>query len=169
MNGVDGRGLFETTLGRRGIAWNARGITAVQLPMSATRRRGDTATVARMRLPAVPMGSGNTLSAVMGLAVTTSGWPPHAVCAVGQALGHNRFAPVVPCHRVLGAGARSGGFSAEGGVQTKLRMLLIEKAAFGAPGLFDWSGKFRRPLFNERAHCLLVIGCLVRDRLVAGR
>jgi len=63
---------------------------------------------------------------------------PGAARAVGQALGHNPFAPIVPCHRILAAGARGGGFSAEGGVQTKLRMLLIEKARFGsAPGLFD--------------------------------
>ena len=62
---------------------------------------------------------------------------PGAARAVGQALGHNPFAPVVPCHRVLAAGSRSGGFSANGGVSTKLRMLLIERAAFGAPGLFD--------------------------------
>jgi methylated-DNA-[protein]-cysteine S-methyltransferase len=57
--------------------------------------------------------------------------------AVGQALGHNPFAPIVPCHRVLAAGARSGGFSAGGGVATKLRMLQIERAQIGEPGLFD--------------------------------
>lgn len=62
---------------------------------------------------------------------------PGAARAVGQALGHNPFAPVVPCHRVLAAGGRSGGFSAEGGAITKLRMLEIEKAQFGnEPGLF---------------------------------
>ncbi|HVE53374.1 MAG TPA: MGMT family protein [Ramlibacter sp.] len=63
---------------------------------------------------------------------------PGASRAVGQALGHNPFAPVVPCHRVLAAGGRSGGFSAEGGADTKLRMLEIEKARFSdEPGLFD--------------------------------
>lgn len=63
---------------------------------------------------------------------------PGASRAVGQALGRNPFAPVVPCHRVLAAGGRSGGFSAEGGADTKLRMLEIEKARFGGePGLFD--------------------------------
>lgn len=62
---------------------------------------------------------------------------PGASRAVGQALGRNPFAPVIPCHRVLAAGGRSGGFSAEGGAQTKLRMLEIEKARFdGEPGLF---------------------------------
>lgn len=63
---------------------------------------------------------------------------PGASRAVGQALGKNPFAPVIPCHRVLAAGGRSGGFSAEGGADTKLRMLEIEKARFGGePGLFD--------------------------------
>lgn len=63
---------------------------------------------------------------------------PGAARAVGQALGANPFAPIVPCHRVLAAGQRAGGFSAAGGVATKLRMLQIEGARFGAePGLFD--------------------------------
>ncbi|HVH17063.1 MAG TPA: methylated-DNA--[protein]-cysteine S-methyltransferase [Myxococcota bacterium] len=51
---------------------------------------------------------------------------PGAARAVGQALGKNPFAIVVPCHRVLAAGQKSGGFTAEGGVATKLRMLAIE-------------------------------------------
>ncbi|WP_395684956.1 methylated-DNA--[protein]-cysteine S-methyltransferase [Caenimonas koreensis] len=58
--------------------------------------------------------------------------------AVGQALGHNPFAPVVPCHRILGAGNSGTGFSAAGGVATKLKMLEIERAQLGGePGLFD--------------------------------
>ena len=58
--------------------------------------------------------------------------------AVGQALGHNPFAPIVPCHRVLGAGNSGTGFSATGGVDTKLKMLEIERAQLGPqPGLFD--------------------------------
>lgn len=58
--------------------------------------------------------------------------------AVGQAMGHNPFAPIVPCHRVLAAGGRSGGFSGGSGVPTKLRMLQIERARIGnEPGLFD--------------------------------
>ena len=61
--------------------------------------------------------------------------------AVGQALGFNPFAPVVPCHRVLAAGDRPGGFSAGGGALTKLRMLRIEGACpGGTPSLFDCGG-----------------------------
>ncbi len=62
---------------------------------------------------------------------------PGAARAVGQALGANPFAPVVPCHRVLAAGGRAGGFSANGGISTKLHLLLIERARFNGPGLFD--------------------------------
>jgi len=63
---------------------------------------------------------------------------PAAARAVGQALGSNPFAPVVPCHRILAAGGASGGFSAPGGTRTKLRLLELERARFGAqPGLFD--------------------------------
>jgi methylated-DNA-[protein]-cysteine S-methyltransferase len=63
---------------------------------------------------------------------------PGAARAVGQAMGHNPFAPVVPCHRVLAAHNGAGGFSADGGVATKLRLLQIERAQLGPdPGLFD--------------------------------
>ena len=57
---------------------------------------------------------------------------------VGQALGHNPCPIVVPCHRVLAAGGKPGGFSANGGVTTKLKMLAIEGAAVNhTPNLFD--------------------------------
>jgi methylated-DNA-[protein]-cysteine S-methyltransferase len=57
---------------------------------------------------------------------------------VGRALGQNPFPIVVPCHRVLAAGRRPGGFSAPGGVATKLRLLAIEGVDLGqGPTLFD--------------------------------
>lgn len=57
--------------------------------------------------------------------------------AVGQALGANPHAVIMPCHRVLAARGAPGGFSAGGGVSTKLRILLIERAQIGPqPGLF---------------------------------
>jgi methylated-DNA-[protein]-cysteine S-methyltransferase len=51
---------------------------------------------------------------------------PGAAQAVGQAMGNNRFPLVVPCHRVVAAGGGNGGFSAPGGVDTKLRLLALE-------------------------------------------
>ena len=63
--------------------------------------------------------------------------------AVGQALGRNPFAIVVPCHRVLAADGRIGGFSANGGIATKLRMLAIEAALASGQGvLFEGDGVF---------------------------
>ncbi|HVY83864.1 MAG TPA: MGMT family protein, partial [Caulobacterales bacterium] len=59
-----------------------------------------------------------------------------AARAVGQALGRNPFAIIVPCHRVVGADGRMIGFSANGGVALKLRLLEIEGWA-PAPTLFD--------------------------------
>lgn len=48
--------------------------------------------------------------------------------AVGEALGRNPFPIVVPCHRVLAARGRTGGFSARGGTETKMQLLRIEGA-----------------------------------------
>ena len=68
---------------------------------------------------------------------------PGSARAVGQALGRNPFAVIVPCHRVLAANGRVGGFSANGGAATKLRLLAIEGAqAAGQRGLFDGVGSF---------------------------
>ena len=52
--------------------------------------------------------------------------------AVGQAMAANPIPLVIPCHRVLAADGKSGGFSAPGGVATKMKMLEMEQAA--APG-----------------------------------
>ena len=67
---------------------------------------------------------------------------PHAARAIGAAMGKNPWPLVVPCHRVLAASGKIGGFSAYGGRATKRKMLQLEQAdADGAaptlPGLFD--------------------------------
>lgn len=51
---------------------------------------------------------------------------PFAARAVGQALGRNPFGLIVPCHRVVAAHGRPGGFSAFGGLATKEKLLSIE-------------------------------------------
>ena len=56
---------------------------------------------------------------------------------VGVALGENPCPLVMPCHRVLAAKGKPGGFSAAGGVVTKLKLLSIEGAQPGGPTLFD--------------------------------
>jgi methylated-DNA-[protein]-cysteine S-methyltransferase len=63
---------------------------------------------------------------------------PDLARAVGEAMGQNPFPPIVPCHRVVAASRKSGGFSAPGGVATKLRLLAIEGAQVdGTLPLFD--------------------------------
>jgi methylated-DNA-[protein]-cysteine S-methyltransferase len=81
----------------------------------------------------IPPGETRTYGEV----ATLVGDGPGAAQAVGQAMGANPFPIVVPCHRVVAANGRPGGFSAPGGVDTKLRILRIEGApAGGAPTLF---------------------------------
>jgi methylated-DNA-[protein]-cysteine S-methyltransferase len=64
---------------------------------------------------------------------------------VGVALARNPFAPIVPCHRVVAANGRLGGYSAPGGTATKRHLLELEGAAIVAPprqaGLFDALGE----------------------------
>ena len=48
---------------------------------------------------------------------------------VGVALARNPFAPIVPCHRIVAAGGRLGGYSAPGGAATKRSLLQLEGAA----------------------------------------
>jgi methylated-DNA-[protein]-cysteine S-methyltransferase len=70
---------------------------------------------------------------------------PGAARAVGRALGRNPVPIIIPCHRILAADGKSGGFSAPGGASTKLRLLQLERARRGSePQLFEhlpWQGK----------------------------
>ncbi|MBV9243352.1 MAG: methylated-DNA--[protein]-cysteine S-methyltransferase [Methylobacteriaceae bacterium] len=51
---------------------------------------------------------------------------PQAAKDVGQAMAKNPVALIIPCHRVLAAGGKVGGFSAPGGAAAKVRMLELE-------------------------------------------
>ena len=51
---------------------------------------------------------------------------PEAARDVGQAMAKNPVALIIPCHRVLAAGGKIGGFSAPGGSAAKIRMLELE-------------------------------------------
>jgi methylated-DNA-[protein]-cysteine S-methyltransferase len=85
----------------------------------------------------IPPGSTMTYGEV----AKTLGEEPMRARDVGQALARNPFAPIVPCHRVVAARGKLGGYSAPGGTATKRRLLEIEGAAIVAPppqpGLFD--------------------------------
>jgi methylated-DNA-[protein]-cysteine S-methyltransferase len=173
--------LFDTTVGRCGLAWGDLGIVGATLPEpneAATRTRmrrrfaGATeaeppadvhAVIRRIQglLQAVPDDLADIPLDMRGVPdfnrrvyevartilpgttrtygeVASQLGDPHAARQVGQALGANPFPIIVPCHRVLAAGSKAGGFSAPGGTRTKLRLLEIEGAPLGgSPGLFD--------------------------------
>jgi methylated-DNA-[protein]-cysteine S-methyltransferase len=50
---------------------------------------------------------------------------------VGEAMGKNPVPVVIPCHRVLAAGNKPGGFSAYGGAATKQKLLALEGVRLG--------------------------------------
>jgi methylated-DNA-[protein]-cysteine S-methyltransferase len=64
-------------------------------------------------------------TASYGELAVLAGCPGEAL-DVGQALGRNPIAIIIPCHRILAKGNRIGGFSAHGGRLTKERLLAIE-------------------------------------------
>lgn len=53
---------------------------------------------------------------------------PGAARAVGSVMARNRHPLIVPCHRVVAAGNKTGGFSSAGGISQKLAMLELEGA-----------------------------------------
>ncbi len=61
---------------------------------------------------------------------------------VGQAMARNPAPLIIPCHRVLAAGGRIGGFSAPGGSTTKIRMLELEGVRVGPPEAAQQSFSF---------------------------
>ena len=183
---MTGFALFDTAIGRCGVAWGERGLLGVQLPEAddartrarlvqkapGAREMTPPAEVQRAcnamaelldgeardlsfialdmdRIPAFnrsvydiarTIAPGDTLT--YGDIATRLG-DKLLSRSVGQTLGQNPLPIVIPCHRVLAANGKTGGFSANGGVTTKFRMLAIERARIAgaasddAPMLFD--------------------------------
>jgi methylated-DNA-[protein]-cysteine S-methyltransferase len=57
---------------------------------------------------------------------------PETARDVGQAMASNPIPLIIPCHRVLAAGGKIGGFSAPGGASAKIRMLGLEGVQVGS-------------------------------------
>lgn len=70
------------------------------------------------------LGYGETTT--YGAVAKALGEGPEVARDVGQAMARNPIPLIVPCHRVLAAGGRIGGFSAPGGSNAKARMLAME-------------------------------------------
>lgn len=75
---------------------------------------------------ALTVKSGTTVS--YGWLAAAIGQPPAASRAVGTALGQNPWPLLVPCHRFISADGKMTGFSAPGGIKTKLKLLALEGA-----------------------------------------
>jgi len=161
--------LFDTPIGRCGVAWTDAGIAGLQLPEvreSETRARlqrrfpdareeQPPATIQQAvdAITALLRGQPSDLSGInLDLArvppfnrqvyeiartippggtltygeIASKIGEPATARAVGQALARNPIAILIPCHRVLAANGKLGGFSASGGIQTKLRLLALE-------------------------------------------
>jgi methylated-DNA-[protein]-cysteine S-methyltransferase len=181
---MSGRGytIFDTMIGRCGIAWGHGGIAGVQLPEAReieTRRRlyqlypdarearppwnveiaiegivamlrgqaGDLSDISLdmtgihafsqrvyQMAQAIPRGETRTYGEIAAR-LGASG----AVHSVAQALAHNPFVIIVPCHRVLEAGSYADRMSPHGGSISKRRLLSIEGARGGTSSktLFD--------------------------------
>jgi methylated-DNA-[protein]-cysteine S-methyltransferase len=178
---MSGMTLFETAIGRAGVAWTDHGVARILIPGDDDRAlftklatrvpdaeiatpppQVQAAIDAMVRLLAgddvdlsfvaldlegvsdffreiyaltrtIPVGETMTYGEIANRL-----GQPGAARAVGMAMGKNPVPIVVPCHRVLAAHQRTGGFSAPGGAQTKLRMLEIERAKTGISlRLFD--------------------------------
>lgn len=70
------------------------------------------------------VGYGSTTT--YGTLAKALGAGPEAARDVGQAMASNPVPLIIPCHRVLAAGGKVGGFSAPGGAGSKLKMLALE-------------------------------------------
>jgi methylated-DNA-[protein]-cysteine S-methyltransferase len=105
-------------------------LSGIDLELEATTDFEDKVYAAARRIPCGEVRTYGEIAAEIG--------EPGAARAVGAALGRNPVPIVIPCHRILGSGGKSGGFSAPGGAVTKFRMLEIEGAKRpGDPELFE--------------------------------
>lgn len=75
---------------------------------------------------------------------------PSAARATGSAVGHNPLLLVVPCHRVVGSDGLMHGFSAEGGLATKEKLLRHEGVRIEAGRVVDFAGTLTEQ--KQRAH-----------------
>jgi methylated-DNA-[protein]-cysteine S-methyltransferase len=179
MNEPQRYDVFETARGFVAIAWSARGVTSVRLPVGspaaaehalfgrvgralraapppeiaaviAAAKRYFAGEEVDFRNVAVDFGTQDAFFLRVYACIRKLGWGetttygaiakelgagPEAARDVGKAMAANPVPLIVPCHRVLAAGGKLGGFSAPGGADTKLRMLELEGAAPGSAAM----------------------------------
>jgi O-6-methylguanine DNA methyltransferase len=62
--------------------------------------------------------------------------------AVANAVAKNPYAPKIPCHRVVKSNAQIGGYSAKGGIKTKIELLKKEGVFVKEGKIVDFKNKF---------------------------
>ena len=83
-----------------------------------------------MRIYAAARRIGWGQTSTYGTLAKEIGLGPEAARGVGQAMANNPIPLIIPCHRVMAAGGKVGGFSAPGGAASKIRMLELEGMKF---------------------------------------
>ena len=164
--------VFETAMGFCAIAWSDAGVARFQLPTKTAeaterlvRRRasgaepgappediaavveaakryfaGEDAFFAQIYDILRRVGWGRTTT--YGALAKEVGAGREAARYVGEAMAKNPTPLIIPCHRVLAAGGKIGGFSAPGGSRTKTRMLELEGVRLQPPEAAQQSFSF---------------------------
>lgn len=116
-SGADSDALLQEAAAQL-IAYAAGRLTAFDLPLAPAGGPLQQAVMKEMR--AIPFGETRTYGEI----AAAVGAPAQAV---GQCCGANPIPVIIPCHRITGTG-RLGGFSAPGGVESKVKLLRHEGA-----------------------------------------
>lgn len=87
----------------------------------------------------IPSGTVMTYGELAGLI-----GKPNAGIAVGSALGNNPIPLLVPCHRVIASSGKLGGFSAPGGLATKVALLECEGVYLAKPPVLATQAQWRK-------------------------
>lgn len=131
------------------LGGNPRAFDAVALDLSAASELERRVYEAARRIPSGKATTYGELAKSLG--------NPGLSRAVGGALGRNPLMLIVPCHRVLAANGRPGGFSATGGLDTKRRLLELE-GFWPMPSLFAEPSGASRKNAEEDAQGALALG-----------
>jgi methylated-DNA-[protein]-cysteine S-methyltransferase len=124
----DPAGPVQTLIDRARAYFSGEAIDFTDVPVDLGRQDAFFAAVyAHVR--ALHWGETTTYGAV----AKALGAGPEAARAVGQAMATNPLPLIIPCHRVLAAGNKVGGFSAPGGSDSKRRMLELEGVTLAPP------------------------------------
>lgn len=123
LAGVDASDAVLQRAGRELASYFAGHGRTFSVPVDLSGRSPFTVTILEL-LRAIPYGTTITYGELAALAGS-----PRAARAVGRAVATNPLPIIIPCHRVVAAGGRPGGYSGGGGLATKAWLLRREGAS----------------------------------------